>query len=319
MKKIYFILILFLIFNTLVFGQDKERIAVMDLDAEGLSGSEARIISARLRSDLFNTGSFVVFERNKMEDILKEQGFQLSGCSSNDCIVEIGKLIGVQKIVAGNVGKIGNLITINIRLIDVESGEVTKTANDDCDCEIETVITRSVQKVAYELAEMPVSEKQKTSKKLYLAPFVGYGVTDGQKVGYGIRIGAVFGNQVKFGFLVTNHHGTDESSDGNWGYENTSKKAFYIGSELGYIFRLNKFNIYPYLTVGYVNGDYYEEGQDSNGEWSQDKVVGPIYGGAGFAIDFKISDHLNIGPDFRFTIGAPDRGYAGFLVLGILF
>ena len=130
MRKINFMLVLFFLFNSFVFAQDKQRIAVMDLDAEGLSGSEARIISARLRSDLFNTGRFVVFERNKMEDILKEQGFQLSGCTSTDCIVEIGKLIGVKKIVSGNVGKIGNLITINIRLIDVESGEVTKTAND---------------------------------------------------------------------------------------------------------------------------------------------------------------------------------------------
>ncbi len=315
MGKINFILILFLLFSSFVFGQNKERIAVMDLDAEGLSGSEARIISARLRSDLFNTGRFVVFERNKMEDILKEQGFQLSGCTSNDCIVEIGKLIGVHKIVSGNVGKIGNLITINIRLIDVESGEVTKTANDDCDCEIGTVLTRSVRKVANELAEMPRSEKQKTSKQFYLAPFVGYGITDGQKVGYGIRLGAVFGNQIKFGLLVTNHHGTETSSDGDWGYEDIYKNAFYAGAELGYTFRLNALNICPYLTVGYVMGEYYEEWDD--GSTSQE--VGPVYGGAGLMLDFKLSDHLSVGPDFRFTLGAPDVDYAGFLVLGFLF
>lgn len=106
---------------SLLLAQDKQTIAVLDLDAEGLSRSEARIISSRLRTDLFNTSTFTVLERDKMEDILQEQGFQLSGCTTNECVVEAGKLIGVRHIIAGNIGKLGKLYTINIRLIDVES------------------------------------------------------------------------------------------------------------------------------------------------------------------------------------------------------
>jgi len=162
---------------------------------------------------------------------------------------------------------------------------------------------------------MPTIEKRETDKKFYIAPFAGYGITDGQKVGYGIRLGAVFENQVKFGLIVTNHHGTEKSSDGNWGYEEIYKKAFYAGAELGYAFRLNAMSICPYLTAGYVSGDYYEEWQDG----STSSEVGPIYGGAGLVLDFNLSNRMSIGPDLRFTIGAPDVDFAGFLVLGFSF
>jgi len=148
-KQLIVFLFILLGFNiTMAFTQDKISIAVLDLDSEGLSNSEARIISARLRTDLFNTNKFLVLERDKMDKILQEQGFQLSGCTSNDCVVEVGKLTGVEQIVAGNIGLIGKLYTLTIRLIDVESGHILNTATEDCECSIETVLTKSVRNVA---------------------------------------------------------------------------------------------------------------------------------------------------------------------------
>lgn len=141
----------FLFFLSLFFhlyAQKSATIAVLDLDAEGISASESRIISARLRTDLFNTGKYTVLERDKMQNILDEQGFQLSGCTTNECVIEAGKLIGVEKIVAGNIGKIGKLITITIRLVDIETGKVLQTATEDCECPIERVVTQSVKNVA---------------------------------------------------------------------------------------------------------------------------------------------------------------------------
>ena len=43
-----------------------------------------------------------------MEDILKEQGFQQTGCTSDECVVEVGKIIGVQQMVGGSISKVGN-------------------------------------------------------------------------------------------------------------------------------------------------------------------------------------------------------------------
>lgn len=141
------ITILLFIFQVL-YSQERMEIAVMDLDGEGFKDTEISIISSRLRTELVNTKNFIVIEREKMNEILTEQGFQLSGCTTNECIVEAGQLLGVSQIVAGTVGSLGNLITINIRLIDVETGKINKTATVDCECEIETFLTESIVSVS---------------------------------------------------------------------------------------------------------------------------------------------------------------------------
>jgi len=149
--KNLFIFFVFSLYSGL-FAQEKFNIAVMDLDPEGIPDSENKIISARLRSDLFNTNKFDILEREKMEEVLQEQGFQLTGCTSDECAVEIGRLVGVNRIVAGSIGRIGSIYTLNIRLINVETGRVEKTATEDCQCTIETVLTQAINRVARKLA-----------------------------------------------------------------------------------------------------------------------------------------------------------------------
>ncbi|MDP8207573.1 MAG: CsgG/HfaB family protein [Candidatus Electryonea clarkiae] len=87
---------------------EKFQAAIMDLEiGGGIPGVYQKTLSDRLRLELLNTGRFLVIERNAMEDILVEQGFQLSGCTSDECAVQMGRLLGVDRIVAGSVGRVG--------------------------------------------------------------------------------------------------------------------------------------------------------------------------------------------------------------------
>lgn len=144
------VLILFFTIGS-IYGQGKTSIAVLELDAGGISEYEAQVLTNRLRTELFKTNKFNVLERDKMDEILIEQGFQMSGCISTECAVEVGKLTGVQQMVAGTVAKIDNLFTIDIRLIDVETGKVVKTATEDCECQLKDVLTSSIKNVAERL------------------------------------------------------------------------------------------------------------------------------------------------------------------------
>ncbi len=145
------------------FAQDKPPVAVMSLKAEGVSESESRIVTARLRIELFKTDKFSIVERERMDDILQEQGFQLSGCTSDECILEAGKLLGVKMIVAGEIGKMGDLYTLSIRLIDVQTGKLLRVASEDCAGAIDQVLTESVLKIAYKLADVEIPESMDTS------------------------------------------------------------------------------------------------------------------------------------------------------------
>jgi len=87
-----------------------------------------------------------------MEEILNEQGFQQTGCTSDECVVEVGKLVGVEQMVTGTIGKIGSIYTISARIIDVETGKMVSQSTLDVFGTIETVLTESMSKVAADLS-----------------------------------------------------------------------------------------------------------------------------------------------------------------------
>ncbi len=128
-------------------------IAVLDLETqEGVPESYRGPLSDMVRTALFNTRRFRVMERNKMEEILKEQAFQLLDCTSDECAVEMGRLLGVQQMVAGSVSKLGETHTITLRLIDVETGEVLAAEMTSCRCTIDEVISTSIITAARRVA-----------------------------------------------------------------------------------------------------------------------------------------------------------------------
>ena len=104
----------------------RETLAVLDFNvSSGLSTKEATTLTNVFRSTLFNTQIYDVLERNEMESILKEQVFTLSGaCNSAECAVEIGKLLSAEKMVIGDIGKIGEYYSITVRLVSVSTSKI---------------------------------------------------------------------------------------------------------------------------------------------------------------------------------------------------
>jgi TolB-like protein len=131
---------------------DKYTIAVSDLVGQGIDQSTASILSDRLRTELFKTGSITVLERGVMQDILKEQGFQQTSCSSDTCIVQVGQLLGVSHMISGTIGKIERLYTLDIRMFEVSSGKIIYSESVDCECPVEKVITGSIPAIAKKIA-----------------------------------------------------------------------------------------------------------------------------------------------------------------------
>ena len=105
-------------------------VAVMPLDTQGVSGSEASLIADAVASRLLASGTCNVMERTQMDQILREQAFQQSGaCDNNGCSVEMGKVLSVDRVLVGSVGRIGDSWALNLRLVRVETGEVIRSAS----------------------------------------------------------------------------------------------------------------------------------------------------------------------------------------------
>jgi TolB-like protein/TM2 domain-containing membrane protein YozV len=137
-------------------------IAVLELEATGIEKYVAQALTNRLRAELFAVDKFTVLERERMEEILSEQGFQQTGCVSDVCVAEAGKLIGVRQMVAGRVAKLGSTYSIHTRLIDVGTGRIMKSFDDECNCDIETVLKVSMKRAAYALSDYRIEQDRKS-------------------------------------------------------------------------------------------------------------------------------------------------------------
>ena len=136
-------------------GQESagNHIAILQMEVTGgIPDTYAPALTDRLRQEIFQTGVFKVMERGEMNEILKEIGFQMSGCTSNECVVEAGRILGVSQVLAGNVSQMGEMHTVTIRLIDVQTSEIVRIESVDCYCNINEVLTTKLRQVAQKLA-----------------------------------------------------------------------------------------------------------------------------------------------------------------------
>mgnify|MGYP004004825135 FL=1 len=138
-----------LLFIGLVFAQDIT-IAVFDLENNGLKDSEIRILTERLQSELVKVGGYTVVERKKIEKIFEEQKFQMNGCVE-ECLIEIGMLLGAKEIVIGSAGRFGSTYTISARLVNATSGVIIRSSEYDSEGDIEQLLTEGMKDVALRL------------------------------------------------------------------------------------------------------------------------------------------------------------------------
>ena len=152
------------LFSFITFTFSQMPVAVIEFDGIGITKPEASALTDRLRSELINEGTYRVIERGMMEEILNEQGFQQTGCTSDECIVEVGRLMGVDRMVGGSISKIGDLHTVTGKVVNVETGEIVKSTTFDLTGNIELLLSEGMKSVAYLLADKEPPEISKQRK-----------------------------------------------------------------------------------------------------------------------------------------------------------
>lgn len=102
--------------------------AVLDFQGRGVGADEPKVLADRFRVELFRRHVYRLLERSEVDKILKEQGFQKSGaCDQSECAVDVGKLLGVRRMIIGVVSRIGATWTVTVRVVDVETGEIVQS------------------------------------------------------------------------------------------------------------------------------------------------------------------------------------------------
>jgi len=143
----YILFLLLFFFSSTLLSQEIV-LAVIDFEGKGVSQVEASALTDRLRTEILSTVKMKVVERGEMEELLKEQAFQQSGCVSSECMVEVGKLLGANQIVGGSISRVGNTFSVSARIIDVETGEIINSTNYDYSGIIDELLISGMKNVS---------------------------------------------------------------------------------------------------------------------------------------------------------------------------
>lgn len=130
MKNIVLIIVL-LLFGPLLLPVSadfkKTKIAVLDFQLQGEKFDNPdmdTIVAEWFITAMVREGRFDVVERRLLEKVINEQKLAMTGVVDASGASELGKLLGVKVIITGSVMKLRNVIEINSRIIDVESGSI---------------------------------------------------------------------------------------------------------------------------------------------------------------------------------------------------
>lgn len=105
--------------------------AVAEFTGKNVSQADASIVTDFIRTELVGSGRFNVMDRANMDMVLAEQKFQNSGCTEQECAVEMGRLLNIKRIVVGSLSKLLDNYYVTVDLVDVETSKIISSYSSD--------------------------------------------------------------------------------------------------------------------------------------------------------------------------------------------
>ena len=101
----------------------KPTLALFSFSSEGMIDEDVALLTGFLRLELHQTKSFILVERIQINELLNEKNYDRMDCNTSDCAVEIGKLVGIKKVITGSFNVVADTCLIAGQLINVETKE----------------------------------------------------------------------------------------------------------------------------------------------------------------------------------------------------
>ena len=192
MRKFLKFFTFLLIISNITPQEPQRTLAVLDFEPRGINSLEAATLTDRFTSEIGKTQAMTLVDRNMVEEILKEQGFQQSGCTTDECAVEVGALLGVQFMISGSIGKLGETYTIDAKMVSVESGASVETRNVTYIGKVDGLVTE-IEILAWDMMNLEPPEALKEKKRLGAQAFLAAQAKQKTRLGALLRSIAVPG------------------------------------------------------------------------------------------------------------------------------
>lgn len=96
----------------------------------GIPAHYAGMLQESLSTEFYKVGLYRVIDSEQVDRLLREINFSLGGVSEESVRLEVGRLVAAEAIVFVNLGKIGESVNVDCKLVDVETGLMISAARN---------------------------------------------------------------------------------------------------------------------------------------------------------------------------------------------
>jgi hypothetical protein len=126
---------LVLLFYATILGSAQAKIKIAVLDLKARSGIDKMTVSSLTDytcTVIAELGNYDVIGKDDMRAMLEHVADQqLLDCDDTKCLTELGGALGGELLVSGNIGMVGRMYLINLKLIDIENAMVQNRLSDE--------------------------------------------------------------------------------------------------------------------------------------------------------------------------------------------
>ena len=103
-------------------GNKNTTIAILDfVNIDGKKSVLGQYLAEQISNSLFQNSNLKIVERAQINRIIDEHNFNMSGFVDNETAAKIGYMLGATAVTIGTLTKVGNEISVNIKIIETES------------------------------------------------------------------------------------------------------------------------------------------------------------------------------------------------------
>ena len=126
---------------------------------EDMEPTTAEALANIVRHEVLQSGRLTLIDRDRTEAVLLEQGFMMAGgCYDVSCLVQMGKVLGAERVITGSINRLGRKYIIELRAANVGSGQIEALETREYTGSVEE-ITDPVRDLAISLVNILTRKK----------------------------------------------------------------------------------------------------------------------------------------------------------------
>jgi hypothetical protein len=162
-------------------------VAVLNIYSS-VDGLKPEVAGSLLRIELEKTDLYKVLDKHDILEIGAQNGIQLTDCYGKNCLLEVGKSIGVDYMFSGSIESLGKKMVVSLKMLDVQNDVYVKTSIQEfvhAPLEIQTMIEITLR----DMLGIDVNQEAYTTLAFYNQPIEA---PNKNITNNGPRVGAAF-------------------------------------------------------------------------------------------------------------------------------